>query len=88
MYPSASFVRSYEPVQVQTTGGKVYSGLVRGDAAGTLTLATGAKDLIQIPRDEIEQILPGKVSLMPDGLDKQLSRQDLADLVAFLKACR
>ncbi len=88
VFPSASFVRSYEPVQLQSIDGKVYSGLVRSEAAGSLTLATGAKDLVTIERDQIEQILPGKVSLMPAGLDKQLSSQDLADLVAFLKACR
>jgi hypothetical protein len=31
---------------------------------------------------------PGKVSIMPAGLDQQLTPRDLADLVAFLKACR
>ena len=86
--PSASFVRSYEPVQVQTVDGKVYSGVVRGDSARELTLATGAKEQVRIPREEIDQMQPGKVSIMPTGLDKQLSHQELADLVAFLKACR
>jgi len=28
------------------------------------------------------------VSLMPAGLDKELTPQQLADLVAFLKACQ
>ncbi len=88
VFPSASFVRSYEPVQVQTVDGKVYNGLVRGDTAGELTLATGAKEQVRIARDEIEEMQPGKVSLMPAGLDKQLSHQELADLLAFLKACR
>ena len=31
---------------------------------------------------------PGTVSLMPEGFDQQLSPQELADLLAFLKACR
>ena len=30
----------------------------------------------------------GTVSVMPSGLDQQLSPEELADLVAFLKACR
>ena len=30
----------------------------------------------------------GKVSVMPAGLDKILSRQELADLVEFLQTCR
>ncbi len=81
-------MRSYEPIQVQTTDGKVYSGLVRGDAAGELTLSTGAKEQVRIAREEIDQVQPGKVSIMPAGLDKQLTAQELADLLAFLQACR
>ena len=34
------------------------------------------------------EVQPGKVSIMPAGLDKQLSPQELADLVAFLKGCK
>ena len=31
---------------------------------------------------------PGKVSLMPDGMEQVLTRQELADLLAFLKAAK
>ena len=31
--PSASFVRSYEPIQVVTTSGKVFNGLIRSETA-------------------------------------------------------
>jgi len=31
---------------------------------------------------------PGIVSVMPQGLDEQVSRQELADLLAFLKSRR
>ena len=40
----------------------------------------------RISRDSIREIRPGKVSVMPAGMVEQLSRQELADLVAFLKA--
>jgi hypothetical protein len=30
----------------------------------------------------------GTVSVMPAGLDQQLTTRDLTDLVTFLKACR
>jgi len=51
-----------------------------------LTLAADKE--IRLPRGEVEAMLPGKVSVMPAGLDKQLSIQELADLVEFLKNCR
>jgi putative heme-binding domain-containing protein len=86
--PSASFVRSYEPIQVVTTSGKVFNGLIRGETAGEITLATGPDQQVRIARDEIEETHAGTVSVMPAGLDQQLTRQELADLVTFLKACK
>jgi putative membrane-bound dehydrogenase-like protein len=87
-FPSASFVRSYEPVVVATRDGKVFNGVLRNDTAAEVVLATGATEEARIARDDIEEMRPGTVSVMPAGLDRQLSAQELADLVAFLKACR
>jgi hypothetical protein len=41
-----------------------------------------------LSKDEIEELAPSTTSLMPQGLEKDLSRQDLADLLAFLKGER
>jgi putative membrane-bound dehydrogenase-like protein len=84
LFPSASFVRSFEPMQVVTKGGKVYNGLVRSGAPDEVTLIVSATETVRVPKDQIEEMRPGTVSVMPAGLDKQLSPQDLADLVAFL----
>ena len=40
---------------------------------------------MRVPRDEVDLIEPGTVSIMPAGLERQLTTQELADLVAFLK---
>ncbi|HXJ61741.1 MAG TPA: PVC-type heme-binding CxxCH protein [Verrucomicrobiae bacterium] len=85
VFPSASFVRSYEPVLVSTKDGEEYSGVVRKDAADELVLATGPETEVRITRSDIAEVRPGQVSVMPQGLDEQLSRQELADLLAFLK---
>ena len=88
LYPSTSFVRSYEPVVIATADGKVHSGLLRGETPEEYLLVTGADQTARIPRGDVEEIRPGTVSVMPAGLDQQLSTQELADLIAFLKACR
>jgi putative membrane-bound dehydrogenase-like protein len=85
VYPSASFVRSFEPVVVMTKSGDDYSGVVRKDAAEELVLATGPGAEVRIARSDIVEMRPGTVSVMPAGLDQLLTGQDLADLVAFLK---
>lgn len=88
LYPSASFVRSYEPVIVTTKSGEEHSGVLRKDAADEVILGTGPNLEVRIPRPDIAELRPGSVSVMPQGLDQQISRQELADLIAFLRATR
>jgi putative heme-binding domain-containing protein len=88
VYPSASFVRSYEPLVIATSDGKVYNGLIRGENAEELLLATGVNQETKITRRAIDEIRPSTVSVMPSGFDQQLAPQELADLIAFLRACR
>jgi putative membrane-bound dehydrogenase-like protein len=88
LYPSASLVRSYEPVQVTTKRGVVHNGLVRKDTPEEIVLAINATEEVRIRRRDVEEVQPSKVSIMPAGIDKVLTKQELGDLVAFLKACK
>ncbi|HLW65752.1 MAG TPA: PVC-type heme-binding CxxCH protein, partial [Gemmataceae bacterium] len=88
MFPSASIAQGYEPVMVTLKNGKQFNGLLRGNAPEAIHLVLNATEEKHIAHDEIEEMVPSKVSVMPAGLDQQLSKQDLADLVAFLKACK
>jgi putative membrane-bound dehydrogenase-like protein len=82
--PSAAFVRSYEPVVVVTAEGRAFSGVIREENDAEVVLQTSATATERIPRDAIESLQAGTVSLMPKGYDTLLSPQELADLVAFL----
>ncbi len=86
VYPSASFVRSYEPVIVATKGGEEFSGVLRKDSADEVVLATGPNSEQRVARADIADMRPGTVSVMPSGLAEQLTKEELADLLAFLKA--
>jgi putative heme-binding domain-containing protein len=88
LFPNLSFVRSYEPYQVITTDGKIYVGLLREDNALEIVLTTSDRKNVRILRDDIEEIQQSQVSIMPAGLDKQLSKQQLADLLEFLRSTR
>jgi putative heme-binding domain-containing protein len=88
LYPSASFARGYEPVVVRTRSGDVRTGVLRNnDLPDEIVLAT-ERDETRIPRADIVDMQPGSASLMPQGLADQLTQQELADLLAFLKATR
>jgi putative heme-binding domain-containing protein len=85
LFPSASFVQSYEPATVVTTSGKIYSGIVKDETQRQIVLAIDAEKIVRIARDEIDERATGSVSIMPTGLDKQLTPKQLADLIVFLK---
>ena len=88
VYPSASFVRSYEPMVVVTKSGDEYSGVVKKDTADEIVLTTGPNTEVRVSRTDIAEMRPGTVSVMPQGLDEQLNRQELADLLTFLKGTK
>jgi putative heme-binding domain-containing protein len=88
LFPNASFARGYEPVSVTTSSGEVVGGVLRADLPAEVVLGTAAGEEVRIARQRVTDVQPGTISLMPGGIADQLSRQELADLVAFLKAAR
>ncbi len=87
VFPSASFVRSYEPLVV-VAADDTYNGVPLETSETHMLLATGAEERVRIARSRIEEVRPGTVSVMPSGLDEQMTQRELADLLAFLKATR
>jgi hypothetical protein len=74
-------------VYIVETAAERYSG-VRGDGdANSLTLITGPgpEGTIRIPRQKVLSMRPSTVSLMPEGLDESLTRNEFIDLLAFLQ---
>jgi len=61
---------------------------VRDRTDRELVLALDAQKVVRIPLTEIAELREGEVSVMPAGLDRQFSPQELAELVAFLKAAQ
>jgi putative heme-binding domain-containing protein len=88
VFPSASIVRGFEPYQVTTHDGRVHSGILGRETAEAIYLVTAERAEVRIPRRSIESFEPSRVSIMPQGLDGQLSREELADLLAFLQSLR
>lgn len=88
MFPSASFARGFEPITIATTAGLTHQGVIGVETAREVTLRTGDRAEIRIPRDEIEEMQPSAVSIMPQGLATALTREELADLLAYLASTK
>ncbi|MFO0951880.1 MAG: PVC-type heme-binding CxxCH protein [Isosphaeraceae bacterium] len=84
--PNRAVEAKFTGFSVQTTDGRVLNGLIASETAGSITLRRqdGKEDLV--PRAEIEAMAGTGQSLMPEGLEKDLSRKDLADLISYLNA--
>ena len=88
VFPSASFARGFEPYVVETKAGKTHTGILARESVDAIYLKTPERIEIRIGRDEIETFVPGRVSIMPQGLDAQLSRREMQDLLAYLQSLR
>jgi putative heme-binding domain-containing protein len=88
VFPSASIVRGYEPYVIADKSGRLHTGIIARQTTQAIYLITAERAEVKINRSDIDNIEPGRVSIMPQGLDAQLSRQELADVIAFLRSLR
>ncbi len=69
---------------IVTDGGLVHSGIIVRETSDAVYLRINQLAEIRIPRNEIEELIRSDISIMPQGLDKSLSAQELSDLLEFL----
>jgi len=83
--PSLVIGTAYQASVVVTTEGRVLTGLVaeQGSTRTVLKLQGGKTEIV--PADAIESMRTSPISLMPEGIEQQLTRRELVDLFAFLR---
>jgi putative heme-binding domain-containing protein len=85
--PNKSISDQYRAKMVVTTGGKSYTGRILADSTKEIVLLTDPEDstkIVTIARDDIEDEHDSPVSLMPSGLLKPLSEDEVLNLLAYL----
>jgi putative membrane-bound dehydrogenase-like protein len=82
--PNRAFEAKYANFTIATTDGRVLTGMVENESGNSVTLRRqeGKRDVII--RSDIEQMAASGQSLMPEGLEKDLTPQAVADLISFL----
>ena len=85
--PNAAIDANYFNYLVALKDGRSLSGVLAAESATSITLrrADGQSDTILRNDVEDDGIVNTNKSLMPEGLEKNISLQDMADLLAFLK---
>jgi putative membrane-bound dehydrogenase-like protein len=85
--PSYAIEPRYVHYVVTSKDGEIHDGVIANETPGALTLRGGTEIGDEtILRANIADIRASSVSLMPDGLEQSMSRQDIADVIAYLRA--
>jgi putative heme-binding domain-containing protein len=83
--PNRAVEQKYVEYHVATTDGRQLVGMLRRETPGHVILAAAENREIMIPRGDVEEIKASTKSLMPEGLEKDLSRQEIADVIAYVQ---
>jgi putative membrane-bound dehydrogenase-like protein len=82
--PSRSVEGNFLQYSVATTDGRVINGLLASESKTAVELVDAEGKSQTVLRSEIEEIRASKKSLMPEGFEKQVPPEGIADLLAFL----
>lgn len=83
--PSREVDPRYVSYLIETREGRVLTGLIAVETASSVTLRRAERVEDTLLRSQIEQIQATSKSLMPEGFETQIPRQDIADLIAYLQ---
>jgi putative heme-binding domain-containing protein len=86
--PNRAVDSNYFSFTVLTTDGQVHTGLVENETATSVTLRQPEGKTVTLLRADIERMKSDGVSLMPVGLEKAVTVEQMADLISFIKNWR
>jgi len=73
---------------VATADGRVLTGILKSDTPEALEIQDVDAKTIRVPKTDVEGRKVSDVSIMPTGLAEGLTKQDFADLIAFLEGLK
>jgi putative membrane-bound dehydrogenase-like protein len=83
--PNHEVVGGNAMYEVDTKDGQTFAGLLAADTPAQLTLKLPLGFTKTLARSEVKAVRASPLSLMPNELEKTMTRQELANLIAFLK---
>ncbi|OAI54554.1 hypothetical protein AYO47_02845 [Planctomyces sp. SCGC AG-212-M04] len=86
--PSAVVDPKFAQYVVQTADGRVLTGVLAKRDAKSVQLRDAKGELHEIAAGQVEEMKPQRTSIMPEGLMKDLTLQEAADLLAFLESLK
>ena len=82
--PSRSVEGNFRIYTVVKTDGIVLNGMMSGESRTAITLIDTEGKENQIAREDIDELVRSRKSLMPEGFEKQMTNEELSNLLTFL----
>ena len=86
--PNREVLPQYLNYSVATVDGRVLSGQVASESPTSITLKRAEGVIDVVPRDQIDELASTGQSLMPEGLEEEVTVDQMADLIAYLRGIR
>jgi len=86
--PSTAILPEFRSYRVTTSSGQSRNGFLVAETSDTIFVREADRRLRHVQRDDVEELTVSSISMMPEGLDQLMTRQDLSDLVEFLQNLR
>ena len=86
--PNRAIDANYVSYTVLRKSGVTLTGLIASETPTSITLKQAENKVMTILRSDIQLLRSNRISLMPEGLEKNISLQQMADLLAFLRDWR
>ncbi len=83
--PNRAIAPQYQQYLVKTSTGETVSGMIGAETPGSITLRRAMADQTTVLRKDIAEIKAWPASMMPEGLENNLTAQNFADLVEYLQ---
>ena len=88
LYPNAGITVGYEGWIVETKDGEPLDGMITSETADELILRRAGGINTPITRSQIKERRKMTLSIMPEGLQQQMTAQELVDLVEYLSGLK
>jgi putative heme-binding domain-containing protein len=88
LQPNRAIDSNYYSYTATTVDGRVHTGVLAAETSTSVTLKQQEGKSETLRRDEIDDLHNNGVSFMPEGLEKDIPMQDMADLISFIKNWR
>lgn len=86
--PSTSIAVGYGTTIVETKSGEIIQGILKSASAQELELADATGNRVHVALAEIKEQKGSTLSLMPEGLQSGLTKQEFTDLIEYLVSLR